>query len=174
MVAWAGYLRVDGWHSEYDSVERFLRHYSRKTKSESTRRGACDIIHRFFLFTGVDPESVLELSPEEASEKVQGFIDSMRDRDLSIRSVNTSLAYLKQFFVVNGFKNGREIDVERYHQPSRYRKRLEYIPTPEEIWRMANASGSSQYRAMILMLYPGSQQDMIGRITIIVVFRLIN
>ena len=153
MVTWAGYLRVDGWHSEYDSVERFLRHYSRKTKSESTRRGACDIIHRFFLFTGVDPESVLELSPEEASEKVQGFIDSMRDRDLSIRSVNTSLAYLKQFFVVNGFKNGREIEVERYHQPSRYRKRLEYIPTPEEIWRMANASGSSQYRAMILMLY---------------------
>ncbi len=141
MVAWAGYLKVDGWHSEYESVERFLRHYSRKTRSESTRRGACDMLHRFLLYSGLDPVSVIKLSPEEASEKVQGFIDSMSDRGLSIRSMNTSLAYMKQFFKVNGFKNGREIDVERYHQPSRYRKRAEYIPTSEEIWGMANASG---------------------------------
>ena len=153
MVAWAGYLKVDGWHSEYESVERFLRHYSRKTRSESTRRGACDMLHRFLLYSGLDPGNVIELSPEEASEKVQGFIDSMSDRGLSIRTMNTSLAYLKQFFKVNGFKNGREIEVERYHQPSRYRKRAEYIPTSEEIWGMANASGSTQYKAMILMLY---------------------
>jgi len=153
MKTWAGYLRVDGWHSEYDSVERVLRHYSRKTRSESTRRGMCDTLHRFLRFSGHDPVSVLELEPGEASRLVQNYIDSLSDRGLSIRTVNTSLAYLKQFFKVNGFKNGRALDVERYHQPSRYRKRGEYVPTAEEIWSMANASGSNQYRAMILMLY---------------------
>ena len=153
MKTWAGYLRVDGWHSEYESVERILRHYSRKTRSESTRRGMCDTLHRFLRFSGHDPASVLGLEPGEASRLVQNYIDSLSDRGLSIRTVNTSLAYLKQFFKVNGFKNGRALEVERYHQPARYRKRLEYVPTAEEIWRMANSSGSTQYRTMILMLY---------------------
>ena len=61
------------------------------------------MLHRFLLYSSLDPVSVIELSPEEASERVQSFIDSMSDRGLSIRSVNTSLAYLKQFFKVNGF-----------------------------------------------------------------------
>jgi integrase len=111
------------------------------------------MLHRFLVFSELDPFSVVDLSPEEASERVQDFVDSMSDRGLSIRSMNTALAYLKQFFLVNGFKNGREIEVERYYQPSRYRKRAEYIPTSDEIWRMANAAGSTQYRAIILMLY---------------------
>jgi len=153
MKTWAGYLKVDGWHSEYDGVDRVLRHYSRKTRSESTREGVCDTLHRFLLYSGLDPEGVLRLEPSEASQHVQKFIDSLSDRGLSIRTVNTSLAYLKQFFRVNGFRNDRELEVERYHQPSRYRKRGEYVPTADEIWRMANASGSTHYRAMILMLY---------------------
>ena len=53
----------------------------------------------------------------------------------------------------NGYKNEKALELERYHQPARYRKKKEYTPTPDEIVRMADFSGSSQYRAMILMLY---------------------
>jgi integrase len=63
------------------------------------------------------------------------------------------LAYIKTFFRVNGFEKDREIRVERYFQPSRYRKRPEYVPTSEEIERMAIAAGSKRNRALILMLY---------------------
>lgn len=153
MRTWAGYLKVDGWRSEYDSVDRALRHYARKTRSESTREGFCDVLYRFLMFSGLDPVTVVGLSSEEASDLVQRFIDSQVERSLSIRTANTSLAYLKLFFRVNGYKNSRELEVERYHQPSRYRKRGEYVPTAEEIWSIAQASGSTQYRAMILMLY---------------------
>jgi integrase len=153
MNTWAGYLKVDGWNSEYDSIQRILRHYARRTRSESTRRGVCDTIYHFLVFSGLDPVNVLDLDQREASQKVQSFLDSMFDRGLSRRTLNTNLAYLKQFFRVNGFKNGRELEVERYHMPARSRTRDEYIPTYEEIWRMANASGSTQNRAIILSLY---------------------
>jgi hypothetical protein len=32
-----GYLRANGWESEYRSVQRLLDHLSRRTKSESSR-----------------------------------------------------------------------------------------------------------------------------------------
>lgn len=149
----AGLLRVMGWSSEYPSVQRILRYYSRKTKSESTRNVVCDTVNRFMVHSSLDPVSVLELSPGDASLLVQDYIDSLNDKGQSIRTLNVSLAYLNQFFKVNGYKNGRALELERYHQPARYRKKKEYIPTPDEILRMADLSGTLQYKAMILMLY---------------------
>ncbi len=148
------FLRVEGWGSGFESVSRMLRHYSRKVKSEHTRMNAVGTLSRFCKYVGVDhPDDLAKLSPQEASSLVQDFIDSLRERDLSIRYVNISLAYLKTFFKVNGFKNSKELEVERYYQPSRYMKREEYIPTPEENYRMAYAAGSIRNKALILALY---------------------
>ena len=148
------FLKVKGWRSNYESVDRMLKHYSRKVRSEHTRLNAIGTLAHFCKFAGFDnPDDLVKLSSEEASRLVQSFIDSLRDRGLSIRYINVSLAYLKTFFKVNGFKNDRELEVERYYQPSRYRKRKEYIPTPEEIYRMAYASGSVRNKALILALY---------------------
>ncbi|MBA7631760.1 hypothetical protein ES703_39295 [subsurface metagenome] len=148
-----GLLKVKEWTSEYPSIQRILRYYSRKTKSESTRNVVCDTVNRFMVYSSLDPVGVLELSPGDASLLVQDYIDSLHDKGQSVRTLNVSLAYLNQFFKVNGYKNGKALELERYHQPARYRKKKEYIPTPDEIMRMADFSGSSQYRAMILMLY---------------------
>jgi len=148
------FLRVEGWGSGFESVDRLLRHYGRKVRSEHTRLNAVGTLSRFCRFVGVDdPDDLVRLSPQKASRLVQEFIDHLRERDLSIRYVNICLAYLKTFFRVNGFKNSRELEVERYFQPSRYMKREEYIPTPEEVYRMAYASGSVRNRALILALY---------------------
>jgi site-specific recombinase XerD len=63
------------------------------------------------------------------------------------------LAYLKTFFRVNGFKDSRTLEVERHYQPSRYRKREEWVPTSSEIHDMSLAAGSLRNRALVLALY---------------------
>jgi len=107
----------------------------------------------FCKFAGMDPDGLISLSRDEASKLLQSYVDDLAAKGYSVRTVNVVLAYLKTFFRVNGFKGERELEVERYHQPSRYRKKPEYVPTPEEIWAMAYASGSLRNRAMILALY---------------------
>jgi integrase len=148
------FLRVDGWRSGFESVDKLLKHYGRKVRSEHTRLNVVGIVARLCRFVGVEnPDDLVKLDHKEVSQIVQNFVDSLRERDLSIRYVNVSLAYLKTFFRVNGFKSEKELEVERYYQPSRYMKREEYIPTPEEIYRMAYAAGSSRNKALILALY---------------------
>jgi len=153
MRVWEGFLKVNGWRSAYGSVDRVLRHYSRKVRSEGTREYFCLALMQFCRFCGLDPDGLIALNPDDASRICQDYTDHLRDRGCSIRYVNVCQAYLKTFFKLNGFKGDRELRVERYHQPARYRKTPQYVPTPEEIYRMGYASGSAKNRAMIFTLY---------------------
>jgi integrase len=153
MKIWEKLLKVEGWRSDYGSVDKALRHYARKVKSEKTRENFCTALMLFCKYHSLDPDALVALSPEEASKICQDFTDYLRDKSYSVRYVNVSQAYLKTFFKKNGFKAERELKVERYHQPTRYRKKPEYIPTSEEIYRMGYAAGSSKNRAMIFILY---------------------
>ena len=143
MRNWEKFLKVDGWHSEYPSVDKTLRHYARRVKSEKTKEIFCGTLTLFCVHCGVDdPEFLVELSVEEVSRLCQEYTDSLMDRDSSIRYVNTCQAYLKTFFRENGFERERELKTEHYYQPARYRKRLEYIPMPDEVYKMAYASSN--------------------------------
>jgi integrase len=153
MRAWESYLKVKGWRSDYESVTIYLAHYKRLLGSQSTKDHASDALMSLCKFAGKTPDQLKSLSPKEASEAVQQYIDQLKDKDQSIRTVNVALSYLKMFFRVNGFKGTKELEVERYHQPTRYRKKPEYIPTPEEIYKMAYSAGSSKNKAMVLALY---------------------
>jgi integrase len=153
MRAWESFLKVKGWESEYESVSCFLSHYKRKVGSLGTRDLICDVLMALCKFAGKNPDELVKLSSKEASMVLQAFIDSRADKGRSIRTINVSLAYLKMFFRVNGFKGAKELEVERYHQPSRYRKRPEYIPSSDEIRRMAYSAGSLRNKALILALY---------------------
>jgi site-specific recombinase XerD len=104
-------------------------------------------------FAGKDPDELVRLSPKEASRLVQDYVDSLAEKGYSIRYVNVCLAFLRTFFKVNGFKGPKALEVERHYQPSRYRKRREYVPTSSEIHDMALASGSTRNKALILALY---------------------
>jgi integrase/recombinase XerD len=150
---WEEFLGVKGWRSESACVDRFLRHYRRRVGSERTRVNVLKALYQLCRFTGLGPEELVKLSSEEASEKVQAFLDAKHGEDRSIRYLNTLKAYLETFFKVNGFRDGRSLNVERYHQPVRYRKRPEYLPSPEEIRRMAYAAGSKRNTALILFAY---------------------
>ena len=153
MKGWEKFLKVSGWRSEYESVSRFLRHYGRKVRSERTRENVCLTLKGLCEFAGRSPDELVRLSPREASRLVQDYVDMLAEKGYSIRYVNVCLAYLKTFFKVNGFKGPKALEVERHYQPSRYRKRSEYVPTPAEIHNMALAAGSARNKALILALY---------------------
>jgi len=153
MIGWKKFLQVKGWESEFESVSRLLRYYKRKVGSEHTKQNACQALKGLSEFAEMSPDELVKLGPGETSRLVQEFVDSLANEGCSIRYVNVSLAYLKTFFKVNGFKGERTLEVERHYQPSRYRKRDEYIPTTDEIYKMAYAAGSSRNKALVLALY---------------------
>jgi len=153
MRVWEAFLKVEGWSSGYPSVDRVLRHYKRKVRSEKSRENFCVTLMQFCRFCGLGPEELLGLSPAEASRLCQEFTDRMLDEGYSIRYLNICQSFIKTFFKLNGFEHDRKIKVERYHQPSRYRKKPEYVPTPEEIYKMGYASGKPKNRAMTFTLY---------------------
>ena len=153
MKVWEEFLKLEGWRSGYVSVDRALRHYARKVRSEKTRENFCTTLMLFCKYSGLDPDALVALDPSEASRLCQDYTDSLRDKGYSVRTINVAQAYLKTFFKENEFTGARALKVERYHQPARYRKKPEYIPTPEEIYRMGYAAGSAKNRAMIFTLY---------------------
>lgn len=153
MKVWEEFLRLEGWSSAYGSVDRALRHYARKVRSERTRENFCVTLMLFCRYCGLDPDALVGLSSNEASRLCQSYTDHLRDKGCSVRYANVSQAYLRTFFRENGFEGKRELNVERYYQPTRYRKKAEYVPTPEEIYRMGYAAGSAKNRAMVFMLY---------------------
>jgi integrase len=153
MTVWEDFLKIEGWKSSYDSVNKALRHYSRKVRSEKTRENFGITLMLFCKHSSLDPDAIVASGPAEVSKICQDFTDHLREKGYSIIYVNVSQAYLKTFFKENGFIAEREVKVERYHQPSRYHKKAEYIPDSEEIRRMGYASGSAKNRAMIFTLY---------------------
>ena len=153
MRSWEKFLKVDGWHSEYPSVDKTLKHYARRIKSEKTKENLCGTLMQFCRYCDMGPEDLVSLSIDETSKLCQGYTDSLMDKDRSVRYVNTCQAYLKTFFRENGFKRERELKTEHYHQPARYRKKLEYIPMSDEVYKMGYASGSAKNRSMIFCLY---------------------
>jgi integrase len=153
MVIWEQQLDVEGWRSAYPSVDRYLRHYGRKTRSEGTRKNCLHALSLFCRHAATTPDRLITLAPEAASAMVQRFLDAKRDAGASVRYVNVLRAFLQVFFRVNGFKNHRALDVEGYYQPARYRKRPEYIPSRDELHRMAYAAGSRRNQALVLVTY---------------------
>ena len=152
-------LRIEGWRSDYRSVDNVLRHLRRKTGSYASVEVYAEVLSRFCSFVGCDPDQLLSLGERLIESNIHTFLDSMRDRGLSLKTISTRRSYLMLHFRVNGFKGDRALDVEVYHVPPRYRKLPEYVPSPEEIFKMANASASLRDRAVILCLYTSGLRE---------------
>ena len=106
----------------------------------------------FVRFTGLNPDQLVSLRKEEVEEKVQAFCDLAR----APRTANRKMEELKTFFKCNGFRNGDKCNLvlEKRYVGARQRSKPEYIPTDEEIYRMANEAGLNlKWRAFILTLY---------------------
>lgn len=149
---WEVLLKVDGWRSEYVSVENLLKHLKRKTKSEGSRATYLKTLAQFVKFCGVSPDDLASLDKEEVEKKVQEFCD----RAKAPRTANRKMEELKTFFKCNGFRVGSKcnLNLERHYVSARQRSRAEYIPTDEEIDRILNKAGLNlKWRAFFLALY---------------------
>jgi len=147
------YLKVDGWTSEYVSVDLLLKHLSRKSGSEASRKAYLRRVYLLCISTGLTPDELAKLPKGKIEKLVQEHADSYNDGKHSIRYVNNIIHLLKTFFKVNGFKGAKVLEIESYYMPSRYRKRPEYIPKKHEIYKMADSACSLRNRAINLTLY---------------------
>lgn len=147
------FLGVNGWRSEYASVDLLLRHLARKCRSEASRRAYLNRLYSFCSHMDMDPDKLIRLPKETIEGLLQDYVDAYNDGKHSIRYLNNIRELLRTFFKVNGFKGTRALEVEGYHMPARYRKVPEYIPRKSEIYIMADSACSLRDRAIILTLY---------------------
>lgn len=144
-------LRVDDWSSKYQSVNNLLLHLMRKSKSEGSRRLYLWHLYKFCQYANRNPNDLVTLRPVQVEKLVQEYADSLREA--SPRYSNLAIAILKAFFVANGFKRAKALELETYHVPRRFRITSEYIPTKSELYRMADSACSLRDRAIILTLF---------------------
>jgi integrase len=145
------FLKVEGWKSEYRSVNQILAHLMRKCKSEGSKRLYLWHLYKFCEFTGKKPNELVTLKTHQAEKLAQQYADSFSNK--SPRYSNLAIAVLKAFFVANGFKHAKSLELETYHAPPRFRISPEYIPTKAEVYGMADSACSLRDRAIILTLY---------------------
>jgi len=149
---WEALLKVEGWKSDYASVDRLLTHLGRKTRSEASKATYLKTLAQFVRITDRSPDDLVALKKEEVEEKVQAFCDSAN----APRTANRRMEELKSFFKCSGFRTGNRCNLvlERHYVGARQRSRPEYIPTAEEIYRMVNEAGMDlKWRAFLLTLY---------------------
>jgi len=148
-----GFLKVNGWSSEYKSVDALLKHLSRKSGSEASKITYLRRLFSFCLYARKNPDELIRLPKGEIERLVQAHADGFNNGRYSTRYANNALALLRTFFEVNGFKKGNALDVEGYYMPARYRKIPEYIPFKHEVYLMADSACSLRDRAIILTIY---------------------
>jgi integrase len=123
----------------------------RKSKSEGSKRLYLWHLYKFCQYTNKKPNQLVALRRNQAEKLAQEYADSFRNT--SPRYSNLAVAVLKTFFVANGFKHAKLLELETYHAPPRFRISPEYIPTKSEVYGMADSACSLRDRAIILTLF---------------------
>lgn len=145
------FLKVKEWKSNYRCVNNLLAHLMRKSKSEGSKRLYLWHLHKFCEYANKKPNELVGLRRNQAEKLAQEYADSFRNT--SPRYSNLAVAVLKTFFVANGFKHAKSLELETYHAPPRFRISPEYIPTKSEVYSMADSACSLRDRAIILTLF---------------------
>jgi len=140
----------EAWTSKYYSVQNYLDHLARYTKSESSREVYLGVVQRFCEWTRMPPNQLVQLPRRDLERSIQKYADTLNREGGSRQYTNSIIIRLKTFFLSNGH---RDIDVKHLHVPTRYRMAPEYIPMKTEIYAMADASGSTRNRAIVLTLF---------------------
>jgi hypothetical protein len=92
---------------------------------------------------GLTPDGLVSLTSRVVSEKVQAFCDKYNEAGKA-RTAHLALGSLRSFFKHNGTD---KLELEDYNW--RKNRRLEYVPTKEEVYRMADHS-DARGRAIIV------------------------
>ncbi len=137
-------LNPDGT-SGYRSVQNWLNRLRRRGSRSSTH-SCLSALGRLVKETGLDPDALVVLSPEDGARRVQGLCDGLNAKG-GWQFARTSGFRLTAFFKANGLEVGKLLDLDY-----RGMERVEYVPSKDEVYRMADVSGLRD-RAIILTLY---------------------
>ena len=150
---WEKAFGISGWTSSYRSVNNLLMYLkTRKSGSEATRKTYCSILYWFCNRFNADPDDLVTMPKSRIEEMIGVMIEELREKDRSLNYIRTVVDAMRTFFRVNGFEGEAKLKVSSPSVPPRYRKRGEYVPTPGEALRMAEAAGSLRNKAMILLM----------------------
>jgi integrase len=141
-------LKLDSeWKSsEYVSVQRWIRRLRRKG-SVSTMRAYFKLLAWFVQFCQMNLDDFVRLPKEEVADKVQAFCDKFNDEGKK-SSASNAMKALRSFLKANGFRVEELVLEDSY----RAMKRPEYVPTKDEVCKMASVCGL-KWRATILCLF---------------------
>ncbi|MGA2200215.1 MAG: tyrosine-type recombinase/integrase [Nitrososphaerales archaeon] len=154
--AYEPFLKATGWKSEYRSVQKLLNHLARRIKSEGSRESYLSWLYRFCRKVGKDPEQIIAMDPSSIRETVQDFVDDCGASNPE--TGNLARAALTAFLKSNGFDGGDRnvIRIRGFFSPARKAIEMsDYVPTREEIYRMAGTGrvNNIRDRAAVLVLY---------------------
>ena len=166
----------EAWNaSSYDSVSRWIKAVRRRGDRYSTKLAYLKWMSYFLRFLnltededaelgkrptpperkeeliakirrGLTPDGLLLLPNDSACEKVQAFCDKYNETGKA-RTAHLALNYLRSFFKHNGIE---KLNVEDYNW--RKNRRREYVPTKEEVYRIAEHS-DARAKAIILCAF---------------------
>jgi len=139
-------LSPDWSSSEYVSVSRWIRRLLRRG-SRSTLLSYFKLLAWFVEYAGVSPDEFVRLPKREVERLVQDFCDDYCVRGRRAMAANAMKA-LRSFLKANGFRLD-ELDLDGDY---RWMRRPEYVPTKDEVYRMAAVAGL-KWRAIILCLF---------------------
>ena len=154
--AYEPFLKATGWKSEYRSVQKLLNHLARRIKSEGSRESYLSWLYRFCRKVGKDPDEMIAMDPTWIRETVQEFVDDSGASNPE--TGNLARAALTAFLKSNGFDGGDRnvIRIRGFFSPARKTIEMtDYVPTREEIYRMAGTGrvNNIRDRAAVLVLY---------------------
>jgi integrase len=145
------FLKINGWTSDLPAVQNLLNHLSRKSKSEGTKKNYSWHLYGLCRTSGKAPDELVKLRRDVAEKLVQSYTDTIAVD--SPRYGNMAIYALRAFFHSNGYRHSKELELESYHVPRRFRVTPEYVPSKIEVYAMADSAGSLRDRAIILALY---------------------
>ncbi len=138
--------KVYGWLLDYSSIRLWIDGYT----NESTRKGYLSVMHHFCKRAGITPDKLLEMSQKEI-RLIYRKIKNQYNEERKTASAKRLYATLKLFFAENEI----EVNFKRRDKVRVVQKKLnvQHIPSKDEIYRIADSSGSIRNRALILFLF---------------------
>ncbi|MEM3056909.1 MAG: site-specific integrase, partial [Candidatus Bathyarchaeia archaeon] len=141
-------LRLDPkWRaSGYRSVQNWIGRL-RRGGSLSTLEAYFKFLAWFVGYARMSPDEFLRLRKEEMEGLVQGFCDRYSEEGKKASASNAMKA-------IRSFLRANRVRVEELELDDSYRwmRRPEYVPTKDEVYRMASVAGL-KWRAIILCLF---------------------
>ncbi|WGI17685.1 tyrosine-type recombinase/integrase [Methanonatronarchaeum sp. AMET-Sl] len=140
---------TDAWKSKYKTIQRFLNHYARQTKSMKTRKVYLRTISRYTKHLDIEPDQLTQQTKEAIEQQLEDYRDQLLIEEKSRRYINSEIKRIESFYRTNN----KDIEIDKLHIPTRYRKKQEYIPTKHEVHQIADAANSNRDRTIILSLW---------------------